>query len=119
MNTTAGQVANELRRIADIFDKSPDKVIIKPTLDFYHGYESAKETFVSLAHIFPRPFEKGEGYGHDQMTLTHESDALQVYASIDRSKVCTLKRAAIPAEYECEPLLSQIEEAAIDATEQF
>lgn len=34
---------------------------------------------------------------------------------VDRSSVCHIVKPAQPAEYECEPLLSQAEEAVLDA----
>jgi hypothetical protein len=112
---TAGQIAAELRRIADVLDKEPETELVQPRLGFYHGYGATKEPFRSLARIFPRPFKKGEGYDHDQITLTHETPALEVYAAIDRSKVCVLESPAIPAKYRCEPLLSEAEEESVTA----
>ena len=69
--------------------------------------------FLDLAKVFQRPFDKGDGYDHQQYTLKHETDALEVYAAIDRSKVCTLVEEARPARYECVPILSLEEEAAL------
>ena len=106
----ANEVASQLRAVADALDKQPDAEIVKPMLHFYHGYSGTKEEFLSLARVFPRPFDKGDGYNHTEYTLTHDADALQIYASIDRSTVCRLVKAAQPAEYECEPLLNQEEE---------
>jgi hypothetical protein len=110
---TAGQIAAELRRIADVLDKEPETELVRPRLSFFHGYSITKENFLALARLFPRPFKKGEGYDHDQITLAHETDALGVYASIDRSKVCILESPAIPAKYRCEPLLSEAEEESV------
>jgi hypothetical protein len=110
---TPQELAAELRSIADIFDAAASVPIIKPTLNFYHGYAATKEEFLALAAAFPRPFKKGDGYAHAQYTLTHESAVLEVYASIDRTKVCHVVKPAQPAEFECEPLLSEIEEAAL------
>jgi len=110
---TASAVASELRRIADVFDKSPETKLIQPRLSFYFGYANTKEQFLDLAKVFPRPFDKGDGYDHQQYTLKHETDALEVYAAIDRSKVCTLVEEARPARYECVPILSLEEEAAL------
>lgn len=112
---TATSIATELRRIADVLDKTPDVDLVKPSLDFYHGYMGTKEQFLAIAKIFPRPFTKGNGYSHDKVEITHESAALNVGASIDRSKVCTLVEPAKPAVYDCVPLLSLEEEQALGA----
>lgn len=110
---TAHAVASELRQIADLFDKHPELELVKPSLHFYHGYSDTKGQFIALAKVFPHPIEKGDGYSHDQYTLTHATDALSVYASIDKSQVCTLVEPARPARYECTPLLSLEEEEAL------
>ena len=112
---TATSIATELRRIADVLDKTPDVDLVKPSLDFYHGYTATKEEFLALAKIFPRPFKKSDGYSHDKVELTHETPSLNVGTSIKRWKVCTLREPARPAVYDCEPLLSQTEEAEITA----
>jgi len=113
MPTTAA-IASELRRIADLLDKSPDLEVEQPRLSFYHGYSGKKENFVDLVKVFPRPIEKGDGYSHDEITLTHKTDALIVYASIQKDVVCTLVEPAVPARYACVPLLSLEEEAALE-----
>jgi len=110
---TTSAIANALRAFASHLDKSPDVEIAQPTLSFYHGSYGSKEEFLALARIFPRPYDKGDGWSHDQLTLTHKSDALEVFATIDRNKVCTLIEPARPAVYRCEPLLSSEEESII------
>ncbi len=110
---TANAIATELRRIADFLDKTPDAELTDATLNFYHVGGDTKEEFINLAKVFPRPFEKGDGYSHKEFTLNHKSDTVSVYASIDRSQVCTLVEPARPARYECIPLLSLEEENAL------
>ena len=110
---TTTAVASELRRIADVLDKTPGVEVTKPTLAFYHDYTGKKEIFLSLARVFPRPLQKGDGYDHKYVTLTHESDALEVYACIGKDKLCTLIEPAKPARYACTPLLSLEEEAEL------
>lgn len=114
MPTTAA-IAAELRRIADVLDKQPELEVVQPRLSFYHsyGYGRGKDAFIALAKMFPRPIEKGDGYNHEQYTLTHKTEALEVYASIDKSQVCTLVEPARPARYDCKPILSLEEEAAL------
>ncbi len=110
---TANAIATELRRIADFLDKTPDAEVSSARLSFYHNLSRTKEEFINLVKVFPRPFVKGDGYRHDEVTLEHESDTVTVYASIDRSQVCTLVEPARPARYECIPLLSLEEENAL------
>ena len=112
---TAGQVAIELRRLADALDKHPDTNIVKPWVQFYHGYYATKDQFLAVAKILPRPLTKSDGYNHDEFRLNYESDALDFHASIDRAKMCRLIAPAQPAKYECEPLLSAEEEASLGA----
>jgi len=113
MNPTAGQVAIELRRLADALDKEPDAPTARASIFFpcyYLGAES-KNIFLHLAHILPRPLTK-EITEADVISLIYESSALRINAYIDRNKVCTLKEPAKSAVWECEPLLSEADEAA-------
>ena len=110
---TANAIASRLREIADMLDKTPDAEMTSASLSFYHGLLGTKEQFLNLAKVFPRPFEKGDGYRHDEYTLEHKTNAVRVYASIDRSKVCILREPAREAVYDCVPLLSLEEEKAL------
>ena len=109
----ASEVATELRRIADVFDTDPCAEIVQPELSFYHGHKGTKEQFLAIAKIMPHPFKKSDGWNHEYIVLTHETKALRVRAQIERSKVCTLIAPARPAQYECKPILSAVEEAAL------
>jgi hypothetical protein len=114
----AGEIAQELRRIADALDKEPETELFVPELDFRCKYQGdkGKSIFLSLARIFPRPFAKGpQSFDDDALELRYTSDALIVTASIERSKVCRLieKERIIPAVYDCEPLLSIDEETTL------
>ena len=110
---TANAIASRLREIADMLDKTPNAELTDARLNFYHHGAVAKDQFINLTKVFPRPFEKGDGYHHDQLTIEHHCDELSVYASIDRSAVCVLREPAKPAVYDCVPLLSLEEEAAL------
>ena len=110
---TTSDVAASLRWVADLLDKTPDVEIVRPNLSFYHSFQGSKDTFIALAKVFPHPIEKGDGYHHDEYTITHTTEAIQVYASISKSQVCTLVEPARPARYECIPLLSLEEEEAL------
>ena len=118
MNPTAGQVAAELRRVADALDKEPEAVISTPWLSFYcNNYslpEKGKLAFLALARILPRPLTKK--MSDNYMELEAISDTLRLAVQINRSAVCTLVEPAKPAVYHCEPLLSVEEEAQIEGT---
>ena len=109
----ASEIARELRAFADHLDKSGDVELIRPDLSFYHGYAATKEQFLHASSVFPRPFKKSDGWDHKQIRLTHETESLRIEASIEKDKVCTLIAPARPAVFECEPLLSQLEEESI------
>jgi len=112
MNPTAGQVAIELRRLADALDKEPDAPTARASIFFpwyYLGAES-KNIFLHLAKVFPRPLTKE--MTDREVEIKYSTPALEVRAYIDRNKVCTLKEPAKSAVWECEPLLSEADEAA-------
>ena len=56
MSITAGQVAIELRKLADSLDREPEAAIEKPGVYLYHWGQ--KETFLALAKILPRPLTR-------------------------------------------------------------
>jgi hypothetical protein len=118
--TTAGQVAVELRKLADALDREPDTEIFRPEVDFSCKYKSsvgpgvAKTVFIALARLLPHPLTKGvQSYDYDAIELRYRSDAIIVAASIERNKVCRLIERERAAVYDCEPLLSQEEEASL------
>lgn len=108
--TTAGAVAAELRRIADALDKEPGTKIKRPNMFFSH-WTGEKDLFLNLVGLLPHPFDKA--WDSESLTLQYLRNALHVYATIPRAAVCTLKEPAKPAVYECEPMLSQEEEASL------
>ena len=110
--TTAGAVAAELRRIADALDKEGDAPMKEPYLYFI---PHSKEQFLGLPRLLPKPLYKGgDDFHYELKTYQNWSDsAVYTKAWISRSKVCKLVKPAQPAEYKCEPLLSEDEEAAL------
>jgi hypothetical protein len=110
---TAHAIASDLRKFADTLDKQPEQKLITPRLSFYH--HGGKDLFIALSKVFPSPLKKGEGYRGDEITLTHQTEALTVYASIEKSSVCVLVEEAKPAKYSCVPILSLDEEEEIEA----
>jgi len=110
----ACEVAAELRRVADALDKEPEAKVRQGGL-WFHCYE--KEHFLSLAHLMPRPFKKTlwtPGIQTD-IRLTYETPALTMDVLIEQNSLCTLVEPALPAVYKCDPILSEIEEAALEA----
>ena len=113
--TTTGAVAVELRRVADALDKEPEAPLESPVLGFYcDSYmagDKGKSGFLALARIMPRPLEKKPN--DTTFRLEYQTDAIHITMQISRKEVCRLVKPAQPAEYECEPLLSDDEEAAL------
>lgn len=44
------------------------------------------------------------------MTLDFTNSAIKIHASIPKNLTCILVKPAQPAEYQCDPILSQLEE---------
>lgn len=113
---TAHEVAVELRRIADALDKEPDTPVKQAWLHFYCD---TKEEFLNAVRLLPRPLSKRydkDGDSWDRLHVEHgyrKPSPVWVQASVLRSKVCRLVQEAREAVYECEPLLSQDEDAAL------
>ena len=115
MIVTASAVASELRKLADALDVSPETEVVSPNIYFSCSYlgSKSKEVFLSLARLLPHPLKKEAK--KDEMWIGYESDSLRVQAYIERSIICELVEPAKPAVYRCEPLLSDDEEAALEA----
>lgn len=109
----ASEVAAELRKLADGLERGGDTWVEQPAVFFSYMYggDDAKDHFVAIAPLLPRPLKKE--YDRDQLQLVYETPALRVRAYIERSKVCTLVEPARDAVYRCEPLLSGEEEAEL------
>ena len=108
MNTTAGAVAQELRRIADALDKEPT-LEIAPYLSISAKFDDV-EGFRKLAKIMPRPMTKKiafEGETYEDFVL--ESEFWNI--KIPRKTICKIIQPARPAIYDCPPVLSEEEEA--------
>lgn len=118
----ASEVAAELRRIAGALEKGGETVISQPYINFI---PEEKEEFLALVRLLPRPLYKASDdrqYKLDNLPIKKNGfrdwDAFPVnlQVKIDRAKVCRLVKAAQPAQYECEPLLSDEEEASLAAS---
>ncbi len=110
--STTQAVAFELRRIADALDKKPGITIEQPMISFYcNNYtgDRGKAVFQNLARVLPRPLTKE--FTDTSMMLTYKNDAVWLRAQIDRSHICELVHPAQPAEWKCDSLFSDEEEA--------
>lgn len=116
MKTTAGMLAIELRKLADALDAQPDAKITKPTVYFYCD---AKDEFLAVARLLPRPLAKrvtdADDHKWARVRIEYQSPALDVDASIPQSLTCELLEPAKPAVYRCAPILSEEEDAGMVA----
>lgn len=105
---TAREIAAELRRVAEVLEQSGDVNLNKPALFFSHW--DGKDLFHNAVKAMPRPMTKEYGKDDDpfaQVIVSHESKALTVKATIQRSYVCRIITPAQPAKFECESFLSE------------
>lgn len=113
----ASDAAAALQMLADCLLTSPDLLVDQPSVyfNFKYGGDAERESFLEFAHhVMPRPFKKTDGaWGQQTLAIEYSIDAMKVAAWIERSKICRLVKPAQEAEYECEPLLSAEEEAAL------
>ena len=107
----AKDVAIELRKLADALDREPDAEV---PYAFVHFDAHSKESFLALAKVMPRPFEKGVTDSKwPQLRLKYKNDAITLWVDVPQSLTCELVTPAHDAVYKCEPILSIIEEAAL------
>jgi hypothetical protein len=110
-NPTAGQVAAELRRVADALDRHPEVEVSTAFLTFhgndYFSTDNGREKFLNTVKVLPRPLKKTFGVGI--IEVENLTSALRTRAYIDRSAVCEIVEPAKPAVYHCPSLLSDEE----------
>lgn len=119
------EYANTLRSIADQLEAKPEF-----PMPLYFGHQDEKEGrpfrivlsyFRDKVRFLEAVLALGEGtkeYKKDSIgtpELVFTACQGQLALSIDRDKVCRIVKPAQPAEYECEPLLSQEETERIGA----
>lgn len=110
------ELATELRKLVEALEANPKLDVPKVFMSF--GTSRSKEQFRALAHVLPRPLKKSlknEGERFAEIELEYDSESLRVWASIPQAETCRLVSPAIPAKYECEPILSPEEDAALEA----
>jgi hypothetical protein len=112
----AGDLAIELRKFADRLESQPDAMIDNPSMYFIFY---SKEPFLAFAKLMPRPLKKSvrtwESSAPD-LRLTYDSPLLTIVAKIPQSLTCTLVKPAQEAVYECDPILSEAEDAELEVT---
>ena len=115
---TAHEVATELRKFADTLDANPEAKIAKPTIWWYFWGESDKEMFKRIARMFPRPLQKriyDSASSRPMIAIESSNGIIDFEVRIPQIVTCRIIEPAKPAVYDCEPLLSEIEEAEVTA----
>lgn len=115
---TCKQVAQELRNLADHLEQGGETEIQQAWITFYHSAATEdKEKFKQIAKFLPRPLKKVISDPNDdkwaRLKLEHDTCAVQINATIPRSATCRIIQLAQPAKYECDPVLSEEEEAEV------
>lgn len=112
---TAIEIATDLRALADHYEKLGDIKLPKPRLVF-HGED--KSQFVACSQALPRPIEKvypTRDGDYESVRFYHHLRSLDVESWAWRVVACRVVEPPKPAVYECDPILSETEEAEITA----
>lgn len=120
MKITAHAAAEALRMVADALDKAPETLIKKPNLWWMFHEAGDKEIFKHIARILPRPLKKSDTSSYSSnpdVIVAYNSEAIDIDIRIPKSLTCKIVKPAQPAEYECEPLLSEEEESTLTSAE--
>jgi hypothetical protein len=115
----ASEIAIELRKMADALDTEPDAQMVRPFLSWHHYSGSEKASFISIAKMMPRPFRKVVDTltTNPVLDIQYSSSAITIYAQIPQSLTCKLIEPAKAAVYECDPILSALEEAQLEGSD--
>ena len=110
----AHEIAAELRKLADHYEQFGEAELISPSLEF-NLLGASKEQFLAVARTLPHPFEKDYGRESDPYAFAKLTfrGGIDVHAIAYRKTVCRVIKPAQEAVFECEPLLSEAEEAQI------
>ena len=104
----ASEIANELRKVIAQLEKNPDAEMKRPVL---YVYAWDRDTFTAGLHLVPRPIAKRTR--EENFYAEHENETLSVFVCAPRKIACTLVKPAQEAVYDCLPLLSAEDEAAL------
>jgi hypothetical protein len=110
--------AKNLRALADWLESKPAfpmrdvNVIAKPLYVTYYG---DKDSFLAAVRALGAGKKETDEYFKDDLIFRATScpEGTEFKVHVNRSAVCRLVRPAQEAVYDCEPLLSQAEEAEI------
>jgi hypothetical protein len=114
---TSHEYARKLRAVADLLEGASE-FKMPAYMDGYvkeYGADNIqfhrdKELFIAAVRALPNGRKAGDSNTYDFIV----GDGL-LHLQVNRSAVCRVVRPAVPAEYECEPLLSPEEEAQVGA----
>lgn len=111
----AHEIANELRKMADSLDKEPETEVQQCWVSFVC---SDRQIFLNTARLMPRPFTKtypdaGDKYPKIKIGSKDFSGPIHWDVSAPRDVACRVIEPAKPAVYDCTPLLSEEEDAAL------
>lgn len=112
-NKTSHDYADSLVRLAEFIKSKPAFTIAADDVParFRCYFWFKKDHFLSAVRVLGSGVKREKnGYGEDELEFVSASDTGEsVELVIKRNLVCRLVRPAQPAEYDCEPLLSQFE----------
>jgi len=109
----ASEIAKDLRILADALEVAPDLELPQPYFAIHFWNNTEKDAFLALVKLLPRPFSKEYDDTDFLFKIRHDTTGLDINVYIQRSVVCELIAPAKPAEYRCEPLLSEEEESTL------
>jgi hypothetical protein len=111
----AHEIATELRKMADGLDAQPEANLPQPTV---YWYCDTKPEFIASVPFIPRPLNKREDKdGPESMRrirLDYNVPSIRITTSVYKSLTCELVEPAKPAVYRCDPILSALEEVALE-----
>jgi len=108
-------LAAELHKLAAHLEAQPEVEIGR----FYltNSWSCSASQIKAIARAFPRPLTKritSAGTAHERIRMDGPLGGdFSYWFDVERAKVCRLIKPAQEAVYECEPLLSPKEEAAL------
>jgi len=112
---TSRDFAKNLRALAEWLDARPEFPMPSVTARTPYNEYYDKDEFIQAVRALGAGKKEDGILGKDYLKFIAETtpEDTEVQIEINRVKVCKLVRPAQPAEYDCESLLNQAEEAEI------